>query len=115
MNKPKFETPDMVEKNIEKLAEIFPNCITEARDENGKLKKAVNFEMLQQILSTEFPPEGSPERYELTWVGKRAAIAEANKPIRKTLRPCKAESKNWDTTENLFIEGDNLEVLKLLQ
>ena len=115
MNKPKFETPDMVEKNIEKLAEIFPNCITEARDENGKLKKAVNFEMLQQILSTEFPPEGSPERYEFTWVGKRAAIAEANKPIRKTLRPCKDESKNWDTTENLYIEGDNLEVLKLLQ
>lgn len=58
MNKPKFETPDMAEKNIEKLAEIFPNCITEARDENGKLKKAVNFEMLQQILSTEFPPRG---------------------------------------------------------
>lgn len=58
MNKPKFETPDMVEKNIEKLAEIFPNCITEARDENGKLKKAVNFEMLQQILSTQFPPRG---------------------------------------------------------
>lgn len=115
MNKPKFETPDMVEKNIEKLAEIFPNCITEALDENGKLKKAVNFEMLQQILSTQFPPEGSPERYEFTWVGKRAAIAEANKPIRKTLRPCKAESKNWDTTENLYIEGDNLEVLKLLQ
>lgn len=115
MNKPKFETPDMVEKNIEKLAEIFPNCITEARDENGKLKKAVNFEMLQQILSTEFPPEGSSERYEFTWVGKRAAIAEANKPIRKTLRPCKDESKNWDTTENLYIEGDNLEVLKLLQ
>lgn len=115
MNKPKFETPDMVEKNIEKLAEIFPNCITEVRDENGKLKKGVNFEMLQQILSTEFPLEGSTERYEFTWVGKRAAIAEANKPIRKTLRPCKAESKNWDTTENLYIEGDNLEVLKLLQ
>lgn len=115
MNKPKFETPDMVEKNIEKLAEIFPNCITEVRDENGKLKKGVNFEMLQQILSTEFPPEDSPERYEFTWVGKRAAIAEANKLIRKTLRPCKDESKNWDTTENLYIEGDNLEVLKLLQ
>lgn len=115
MNKPKFETPDMVEKNIEKLAELFPNCVTEARGEDGKLKKAVNFEMLQQILSTEFPPEGAQERYEFTWVGKRAAIAEANKPIRKTLRPCKTESKNWDTTENLYIEGDNLEVLKLLQ
>ena len=59
MNKPKFETPDMVEKNIEKLAELFPNCVTEARGEDGKLKKAVNFEMLQQILSTEFPPEGA--------------------------------------------------------
>ena len=115
MNKPKFETPDMVERNIEKLAELFPNCVTEARGEDGKLKKSVNFEMLQQILSTEFPPEGAQERYEFTWVGKRAAIAEANKPIRKTLRPCKAESKNWDTTENLYIEGDNLEVLKLLQ
>ena len=115
MNKPKFETPDMVEKNIEKLAELFPNCVTETRGEDGKLKKAVNFEMLQQILRTEFPPEGAQERYEFTWVGKRAAIAEANKPIRKTLRPCKAESKNWDTTENLYIEGDNLEVLKLLQ
>lgn len=115
MNKPKFETPDMVEKNIEKLAELFPNCVTEARGEDGKLKKAVNFDMLQQILSTEFPPEGAQERYEFTWVGKRAAIVEANKPIRKTLRPCKAESKNWDTTENLYIEGDNLEVLKLLQ
>ena len=115
MNQPKFETPDMVEKNIEKLAELFPNCVTEARGDDGKLKKAVNFEMLQQILSTEFPPEGAQERYEFTWVGKRAAIAEANKPIRKTLRPCKTESKNWDTTENLYIEGDNLEVLKLLQ
>ena len=115
MNKPKFETQDMVEKNIEKLAELFPNCVTEARGEDGKLKKAVNFERLQQILSTEFPPEGAQERYEFTWVGKRAAITEANKPIRKTLRPCKAESKNWDTTENLYIEGDNLEVLKLLQ
>ena len=115
MNKPKFETPDMVERNIEKLAELFPNCVTETRGEDGKLKKAVNFEMLQQILSTEFPPEGAQERYEFTWVGKRAAIAEANKPIRKTLRPCKTESKNWDTTENLYIEGDNLEVLKLLQ
>ena len=115
MNKPKFETPDMVERNIEKLAELFPNCVTEARGDDGKLKKAVNFEMLQQILSTEFPPEGAQERYEFTWVGKRAAIAEANKPIRKTLRPCKTESKNWDTTENLYIEGDNLEVLKLLQ
>ena len=115
MNKPKFETPDMVERNIEKLAELFPNCVTEARGEDGKLKKAVNFEMLQQILSTEFPPEGAQERYEFTWVGKRAAIAEANKPIRKTLRPCKSESKNWDTTENVYIEGDNLEVLKLLQ
>lgn len=115
MNKPKFETPDMVEKNIEKLAEIFPNCITEARDKTGKLKKAVNFEMLQQILSTEFPPEGSQERYEFTWVGKKEAIIGTNIPIRKTLRPYLEKSKNWQSTRNIYIEGDNLDALKLLQ
>ena len=113
MNKPKFETPDMTQKNIDKIEQLFPNCITEAKDENGHLKKAVNFEMLKQLLSPELL-EGD-EAYEFTWVGKKAAIVEANKPIRKTLRPCKEESVNWDTTENLYIEGDNLEVLKLLQ
>lgn len=113
MNKPKFETPDMTQKNIDKIAQLFPNCVTETKDENGKLKKAVNFELLQQMLSDEIADKD--EAYEFTWVGKKAAIVEANKPIRKTLRPCKEESVNWDTTENLYIEGDNLEVLKLLQ
>ena len=113
MTKPKFETPDMTQKNIDKIAQLFPNCITETKDENGKLKKAVNFELLQKMLSDEIADKD--EAYEFTWVGKKAAIVEANKPIRKTLRPCKEESVNWDTTENLYIEGDNLEVLKLLQ
>ena len=113
MNKPKFETPDMTQKNIDKISQLFPNCITEAKDENGNLKKAVNFELLQQMLSDEIADKD--EAYEFTWVGKNAAIVEANKPIRKTLRPCNEESVNWDSTENLYIEGDNLEVLKLLQ
>lgn len=113
MNKPKFETPDMTQKNIDKISQLFPNCITETKGENGNLKKAVNFELLQQMLSDEIADKD--EAYEFTWVGKNAAIVEANKPIRKTLRPCKEESVNWDTTENLYIEGDNLEVLKLLQ
>lgn len=113
MDKMKMESVDMTAKNIEKIEEIFPNCITETADENGNLKKAINFEMLKQMLSDEVA-EGN-EAYEFTWVGKKASIVEANKPIRKTLRPCKEESVNWDTTENLYIEGDNLDVLKLLQ
>ena len=103
----------MTAKNIDKIVELFPNCITETIDENGKPKKAINFEILKQMLSREVL-EGD-EAYEFTWVGKKAAMVEANKPIRKTLRPCKEESVNWDTTENLYIEGDNLEVLKMLQ
>lgn len=103
----------MTTQNIDKISAIFPNCITETVDENGKPKRAINFEMLRQMLSGEVI-EGD-EAYDFTWVGKRAAIVEANKPIRKTLRPCKEESKNWDNTENLYVEGDNLEVLKLLQ
>ena len=113
MEKMKFETADMTEKNIDKIAELFPNCVTEMRDENGKIKRGINFEMLKQMLSPDVV-EGD-ERYEFTWVGKKASIVEANQPIRKTLRPCIEESKDWDTTENLYIEGDNLEVLKLLQ
>src|SRR5699024_2580783 len=99
--------------NIEKIGALFPNCITETKDENGRLKKAINFELLKQMLSEDVID--SDEAYEFTWVGKKAAIVEANKPTRNTLRPCKEESVNWDTTENLYIEGDNLEVLKLLQ
>ena len=113
MDKMKFETPDITAQNIEKIGSLFPNCITETKDENGKLKKAINFELLKQMLSGNVV-EGD-EAYEFTWVGKKAAIVEANKPIRKTLRPCPDESVDWDTTENLYIEGDNLEVLKLLQ
>ena len=113
MDKMKFETPDMTERNIDKIAELFPNCVTEMKDEKGKIKRGVNFEMLKQMLSPDVVEGG--ECYEFTWVGKKASIVEANRPIRKTLRPCPAESKDWDTTENLYIEGDNLEVLKLLQ
>ena len=119
MRKPKFETPDLTSENIEKIAALFPNCITEMPDEEHSTpekkvyKRAVNFEMLKQMLSPDVVD--GDEAYEFTWVGKKAAIVEANKPIRKTLRPCVAESKDWDNTENLYIEGDNLEVLKLLQ
>ena len=113
MDKMKFETPDLTSENMEKIAALFPNCITEMRDENGKIKRGINFEMLKQMLSPDVVD--GDECYEFTWVGKKASIVEANKPIRKTLRPCSEESKNWDTTENLYIEGDNLEVLKLLQ
>ena len=119
MRKPKFETPDLTSENIEKIAALFPNCITEMLDEERSTpekkvyKRAINFEMLKQMLSPDVVD--GDEAYEFTWVGKKAAIVEANKPIRKTLRPCVAESKDWDNTENLYIEGDNLEVLKLLQ
>ena len=113
MDKMKFESPDIVSGNIEKIAALFPNCVTEMPDENGKIKQAVNFELLKQMLSPDVVD--GDEHYEFTWVGKKASIVEANKPIRKTLRPCPEESKDWDTTENLYIEGDNLEVLKLLQ
>ena len=113
MDKLRMETPDLTSENIDKIAALFPNCITEMRDENGKLKRGINFEMLKQMLSPDVVD--GDECYEFTWVGKKAAIVEANKPIRKTLRPCPEESKNWDTTENLYIEDDNLEVLKLLQ
>ena len=113
MRKPKFETPDLTSENIEKIAALFPNCVTEASDGHGGIKRVINFELLKQMLSPDVVD--GDEAYEFTWVGKKAAIVEANKPIRKTLRPCMAESKDWDSTENLYIEGDNLEVLKLLQ
>ena len=119
MTKMKFESPDMTAQNIDRIAALFPNCITEMLDEERSTpekkvyKRAVNFELLKQMLSPDVVD--GDEAYEFTWVGKKAAIVEANKPIRKTLRPCVVESKDWDTTENLYIEGDNLEVLKLLQ
>ena len=113
MDKMRMESVDMTAQNIERIGALFPNCITETKGEDGKMKKAINFDLLRQMLSGDVL-EGD-EAYEFTWVGKKAAIVEANKPIRKTLRPCKEESVDWDTTENLYIEGDNLEVLKLLQ
>lgn len=113
MDRMRMESVDMTAQNIEKIGAMFPNCITETVDENGKPKKAINFELLKQMLADEVID--GDEAYEFTWVGKKAAIVEAHKHIRKTLRPCKEESKDWDKTENLYIEGDNLEVLKLLQ
>ena len=113
MEKMKFETVDGTRRNVDKIAEMFPQVVTEVLSEDGKLKRAVKWDTLKELLSGDYVEGG--EYYEFTWPGKRAAIAEAAKPIRKTLRPCKEESKNWDTTENLYIEGDNLEVLKLLQ
>ena len=119
MDKLRMESPDLTAQNIDRIAALFPNCITEMLDEEHSTpekkvyKRAINFELLKQMLSPDVVD--GDEAYEFTWVGKKAAIVEANKPIRKTLRPCMAESKDWDTTENLYIEGDNLEVLKLLQ
>lgn len=108
-----MESENIQQENVAKIAALFPNCVTEARDEDGHLKKAINFELLKQMLSDSVID--GDEAYEFTWVGKKASIVEANRPIRKTLRPVKEDSVNWDTTENLYIEGDNLEVLKLLQ
>lgn len=113
MDKFRMETPDLTQTNIEKIAALFPNCVTETIGPDGKPRRAINFDLLQQMLSDEVID--GDEAYEFTWVGKKAAIVEANRPIRKTLRPCPEESKDWDNTENLYIEGDNLEVLKLLQ
>ena len=113
MDKMKMESVDMTAQNIEKIGALFPNCITESVGEDGKPKKAINFDMLRQMLSGDVL-EGD-EAYEFTWVGKKASIVEVNKPIRKTLRPCVDKSVNWNATENLYIEGDNLDVLKLLQ
>lgn len=113
MEKMRMESVDMTARNIDKIGALFPNCITETADENGNGKKAINFELLKQMLSREIMD--GDEAYEFTWVGKKAAIVEANRSIRKTLRPSIDDSKNWEDTRNLYIEGDNLEVLKLLQ
>ncbi|WP_089608998.1 site-specific DNA-methyltransferase [Dehalobacterium formicoaceticum] len=103
MDKMKFETPNLTAENVAKIAELFPGAVTEGK---------VNIDLLRTMLGEDIFGD---EAYEFTWVGKRAAIAETGRPIRKTLRPCMEESKDWDTTENLYIEGDNLDVLKLLQ
>lgn len=114
MEKLKMHTPDLTQDHINRIRELFPNCVTEARDESGKLKLSVDFDQLKQELSDSIV-EGPQERYHLNWPGKREALLTANAPIAKTLRPCREESVNFDTTKNLFIEGDNLEALKLLQ
>lgn len=109
-----MQTPDLTDKNIEQIASLFPHVIKEIKDESGNIKKAVDFDSLKQILSKELVEEGD-ERYRLDWPGKKASLLKANTPIIKTLRPCREESVNFDTTENLYIEGDNFEVLKILQ
>ena len=114
MEKLKCHTPDFTAENIQKLAALFPNCVVEAKDASGKLTKAVDFDQLRQELST-LVVEGPRERYHLDWPGKREALLAANAPIAKTLRPCRGESVSFDTTKHLFIEGDNLDALKLLQ
>lgn len=113
MEKMRMESMDIVAKNIDKIAELFPSCITEKVDDKGNLEKAIDFEVLRQILGDKVATGN--EAYEFTWVGKNASRVEANTTTNKTLRPCIEESKDWDNTENLYIEGDNLEVLKLLQ
>lgn len=114
MKKLTMKSVDLRQKNIEKIAALFPNAVTETRDEQGRVKLAIDFDVLKQELSEDIV-EGEKERYQLTWPGKKEAILLANTPINKTLRPVKEESVDWDTTQNIYIEGDNLEVLKLLQ
>lgn len=113
MDKVKMTTPDGVTENIEKLGALFPSAVTEMRGEDGTLRKGIDFEKLKQLLSRDIVEGG--ERYEFSWVGKKAAMAEAARPTTETLRPVKADSRDWDTTENLYIEGDNLAALKILQ
>ena len=114
MEKLRMQTADMAERNIEMLGQLFPNCLTEKIDDGGKLVRAIDFDKLRQELACEVV-EGAEERYQFTWPDKRAAIRLANAPTNKTLRPCREESVDFDNTENLYIEGDNLEVLKLLR
>ncbi len=109
-----MQTTNQVDENIKKIAELFPNCLTERLDENGKPEMAIDFDQLRQELSKDIV-EGPEERYQFTWPDKRNAIRLANAPTTDTLRPCREESVDFDNTQNLYIEGDNLEVLKLLR
>ncbi len=109
-----MQSMDKVAANVAKLRELFPNCVTERINNEGKLEHAIDFDMLKQELS-DHVVDGLQERYQFTWPDKRSAILAANAPINKTLRPCREESVDFDNTENLYIEGDNLDVLKLLQ
>jgi len=114
MEKLKMKTPDLTDKNIEQIATLFPHVMTEIKDEHGTIKKAIDFDLLKQSLSGVLADDDD-ERYRLDWPGKKASLLKANIPISKTLRPCREESVDFDTTENLYIEGDNFEVLKILQ
>lgn len=114
MDKLKMHSPDLTQANLARIRELFPGCVTEARGKNGELQLAVDFDLLRQELSNHVV-EGPQERYQLDWPGKREALLAASAPIAKTLRPCRDESVDFDTTKNLFIEGDNLDALKLLQ
>lgn len=114
MDKLKMHSSNLTEENIARIRELFPGCVTEAESEDGKVRLAVDFDLLRQELS-DVIVEGPQERYHLNWPGKREALVMANAPIAKTLRPCREESVDFDRTKNLFIEGDNLEALKLLQ
>ena len=114
MEKMKMHSPNLTQDNIARIRELFPGCVTEAKGEDGSVKLAVDFDQLRQELA-ESIVEGPQERYHLNWPGKREALLTANAPIAKTLRPCRKESVGFDTTKNLFIEGDNLDALKLLQ
>lgn len=114
MEKLKMHSPDLTQDNIARIRNLFPGCVTEAKGKDGSISLAVDFDQLRQELS-EAIVEGGQERYHLNWPGKREALLTANAPIAKTLRPCREESVNFDSTKNLFIEGDNLEALKLLQ
>ena len=114
MDKLDMQSKNLVDENISKIAELFPNCITEGKNEDGQVVKLVDFDLLKQELSKDIV-EGNDERYTLNWAGKKQAILTANSPINATLRPCREESVDFDTTKNIYIEGDNLDVLKLLR
>ncbi|EIZ9877537.1 site-specific DNA-methyltransferase, partial [Escherichia coli] len=114
MEKLKMHSPNLTQDNIARIRDLFPGCVTEAKGEDGTVKLAVDFDQLRQELA-ESIVEGPQERYHLNWPGKREALLAANAPIAKTLRPVREESVDFDTTKNLFIEGDNLDALKLLQ
>lgn len=114
MDKLKMQTADGVQDNISRIAELFPECITEVNNQMGGVKRSIDFDKLRQLLSSDIV-EGNEERYQFTWPDKRKAILAANAPINATLRPCPEESVDFDTTQNLYIEGDNLDVLKCLK
>ncbi|MDQ7050394.1 MAG: hypothetical protein Q9M92_13030 [Enterobacterales bacterium] len=114
MEKLDLTTPHFTNENIAKLAELFPNCVTEKKNDKGEIELAIDFDALRQEFSDTIV-EGQQERYQLNWPGKREALVTANTPISKTLRPCRDESVDFDNTKNIFIEGDNLDALKLLQ